>query len=77
MPTYDHELRFGVFITPYNDPPHGAVELAVHAEQVGLDLVTYQDHPYQPRFHDTLSLLAWTAAVTERVRVASLVHSLP
>ena len=25
----------------------------------------------------TLSLLAWTAAVTERVRVASLVHSLP
>lgn len=77
MPTYDHELRFGVFITPLNDPPRHAVDLAVHAEEVGLDLVTYQDHPYQPRFHDTLALLTWTAAVSERVRLASLVHSLP
>ena len=77
MPTYDHELRFGVFITPLNDPPRHAVDLAIHAERVGLDLVTFQDHPYQPRFHDTLPLLTWTAAVTERVRLASLVHSLP
>ena len=77
VPEYDHELRFGVFITPLNDPPRHAVDLAVHAERVGIDLVTFQDHPYQPRFHDTLTLLAWTAAVTERVRLASLVHSLP
>ncbi len=77
MPSYGHDVRFGVFITPSNEPPRGAVDLAVHAEQVGLDLVTYQDHPYQPRFHDTLALLAWTAAVTERIRLASLVHSLP
>lgn len=77
MLKYGHDLRFGVFITPNNDPPRFAVDLAVHAEKIGLDLVTYQDHPYQPRFHDTLALLAWTAAVTERVRLASLVHSLP
>lgn len=77
MPPYDHELRFGVFITPLNSPPHRPVELAVHAENVGLDLVTFQDHPYQPRFHDTWTLLTWTAAVTERIRLASLVHSLP
>lgn len=77
MPSYGHDVRFGVFITPSNDPPLRAVELAMHAEDVGLDLVTFQDHPYQPRFHDTLALLAWTAAVTERVRLASLVHSLP
>lgn len=77
VPTYDHDLRFGVFITPSNDPPHRPVELAVHAEEVGIDLVTFQDHPYQPRFHDTLTLLTWVAAATERVRLASVVHSLP
>lgn len=77
MSAYDHDLEFGVFITPRNDPPERPVELALAAESVGLDLVTFQDHPYQPRFHDTLALLAWTAAVTERVRLASLVHSLP
>jgi alkanesulfonate monooxygenase SsuD/methylene tetrahydromethanopterin reductase-like flavin-dependent oxidoreductase (luciferase family) len=69
--------RFGVFVTPYNDPPRHAVELAKHAEQVGLDLVTFQDHPYQPRFHDTVALLAWTGAETERIRLASAVHVLP
>lgn len=69
--------RFGVFVTPYNDPPRHAVELAKHAEQVGLDLVTFQDHPYQPRFHDTVALLAWTSAETERIRLASAVHVLP
>lgn len=78
MPTYDqHEIRFGVFITPYNDPPRFAVDRAIHAERVGLDLVTFQDHPYQPRFHDTLTLLAWVAAETERIRLASAVHALP
>lgn len=77
MTTYGHELRFGVFITPYNDPPRFAVDRAVHAEQVGLDLVTFQDHPYQPRFHDTVALLAWTAAETERIRLAASVHVLP
>lgn len=77
MPTYGHDLRFGVFITPSNDPPSRAVELAMHAESVGIDLVTFQDHPYQPRFHDTWTLLTWTAAATQRVRLASFVHSLP
>jgi alkanesulfonate monooxygenase SsuD/methylene tetrahydromethanopterin reductase-like flavin-dependent oxidoreductase (luciferase family) len=39
-------LRFGVFITPSSDQPDAVVELAVLADQVGLDLVTFQDHPY-------------------------------
>jgi alkanesulfonate monooxygenase SsuD/methylene tetrahydromethanopterin reductase-like flavin-dependent oxidoreductase (luciferase family) len=77
MPDYGRDLRFGVFITPLNDPPRQAVDLAVHAEKAGIDLVTFQDHPYQPRFHDTWTLLTWVAAETSNVRLAANVHNLP
>ena len=71
---YGHELQFGTFITPKNDPPQAAVRLAELAEASGYDLVTFQDHPYQPRFHDTSTLLTWVAARTERVHLLSLIH---
>lgn len=74
---YGHELQFGTFITPKNDPPQAAVRLAELTEASGFDLVTFQDHPYQPRFHDTSTLLAWVAARTERVRLAADVTNLP
>jgi hypothetical protein len=64
MPDYNHPLRFGSFITPRNQPPHHPVDLAMYSEDVGLDLVTFQDHPYQAVFHDTWTLLAWVAART-------------
>jgi alkanesulfonate monooxygenase SsuD/methylene tetrahydromethanopterin reductase-like flavin-dependent oxidoreductase (luciferase family) len=53
------------------------VDLAVVAEQVGLDLVTFQDHPYQPRFLDTWTLLSFVAARTSRVHLAANVTNLP
>lgn len=74
---YGHELQFGTFITPVNDPPHQAVRLAQLAEASGYDLVTFQDHPYQPRFHDTSTLLTWVAAKTERVHLSANVANLP
>jgi alkanesulfonate monooxygenase SsuD/methylene tetrahydromethanopterin reductase-like flavin-dependent oxidoreductase (luciferase family) len=74
---YGHELQFGTFITPKNDPPQAAVRLAELAEASGYDLVTFQDHPYQPRFHDTSTLLAWVAARTERIHLAADVTNLP
>ena len=74
---YGHELQFGTFITPTNDPPHTPVRLAELTEAVGYDLVTFQDHPYQPRFHDTSTLLAWVAARTERVHLSANVTNLP
>lgn len=74
---YRHELEFGTFVTPLNSPPDFAVERAHLAEQLGYDLVTLQDHPYQPRFHDTLTLLTWIAARTQRVRLMANVHNLP
>lgn len=74
---YGHELQFGTFITPSNDPPQAAVRLAQLSEASGYDLVTFQDHPYQPRFHDTSTLLTWVAARTERIHLAANVANLP
>lgn len=77
MPDYGHPLKFGSFITPRNDQPQVPVELAVLSEDVGLDIVTFQDHPYQPKFLDTATLLAWVAARTSQIQVSANVHSLP
>lgn len=77
MPDYGHDLLFGSFITPTNAAPDQVVELAQLSEQVGLDLATFQDHPYQPGFLDTWTLLSWVAAQTERIRVAANVTNLP
>ena len=53
-----------------NFPASAPVRLAVLSEQPGLNLVTFQDHPYQPSFLDTWTLLSWVAAQTERVQLA-------
>lgn len=70
MPDYHHSLRFGSFVTPVNTPPHRAVDLAKASEDAGLDLVTFQDHPYQASFHDTWTLMSWVAAQTNRVHLS-------
>lgn len=77
MPDYGHDLLFGTFITPVAAPARRPVELAVVADRAGLDLVTFQDHPYQPRFNDTWTLLSYVAAKTERVRLSGNVLNLP
>jgi alkanesulfonate monooxygenase SsuD/methylene tetrahydromethanopterin reductase-like flavin-dependent oxidoreductase (luciferase family) len=77
MADYGHELQFGVFITPHSRRPQDVVALARLTERAGLDLVTFQDHPYQPAFLDTWTLLTWVAAQTERVRIAPNVLNLP
>lgn len=77
MTDYGHDLLFGTFITPVAQPAMHAVELAVTADQAGLDLVTFQDHPYQPAFHDTWTLLSFVASRTQRIHVASNVLNLP
>jgi len=74
---YGHSIQFGTFITPVDNPPQVAVDLARLSEQLGLDLVTFQDHPYQPAFHDTWTLLSWVAAQTETIRVAGNVLNVP
>ncbi|MBP3035176.1 LLM class flavin-dependent oxidoreductase [Arthrobacter sp. zg-ZUI100] len=77
MPDYGRDLLFGAFLTPAASPPHRAVELVVAAEAAGLDLATFQDHPYQPRFLDTWTLLSYAAACTQRITLATNVLNLP
>ena len=77
MTDYGHDLLFGTFTTPLAQPAMHAVELAMVAVRAGLDLVTFQDHPYQPRFYDTWTLLSFVAARTKKVRVSPNVLNLP
>jgi len=77
MMDYGHDITFGTFITPQSHRPQDVVALAQLTERTGLDLVTFQDHPYQPAFLDTWTLLSWVAAQTETVRVSANVLSLP
>jgi hypothetical protein len=77
MTDYGHELQFGIFVTPAADQAQAVLELAALAEVAGLDLVTFQDHPYQGRFLDTWTLLSVVAAQTSSVRVAPNVANLP
>ncbi len=82
-PTYDqlvdygHPLEFGTFITPVNHPPQAAVDRARLSEALGFDLVTFQDHPYQPGFLDTWTLLSWVAAQTSTIRLSGNVLNIP
>ena len=68
MTDYGHPLEFGTFITPSNADAAETVSLAVLSEELGFDLVTFQDHPYQPRFLDTWTLMSWVLASTTRIR---------
>jgi alkanesulfonate monooxygenase SsuD/methylene tetrahydromethanopterin reductase-like flavin-dependent oxidoreductase (luciferase family) len=77
MPDYGNDLIFGSFITPTNAAPQQVVALAQASEQAGLDLVTFQDHPYQEGFLDTWTLLSYVAAQTERIHVSGNVINLP
>ena len=77
MADYGHDLVFGTFITPQNAEPRVPVALAQLSEQAGLDLVTFQDHPYQPAFLDAWTLLSYVAASTERIKISGNVLNLP
>ncbi len=74
---YGHALEFGAFITPSAAAPEAPVLLSQAAEASGLDLVTFQDHPYQPAFLDTWTLMSFVAARTERIRIAPNVLNVP
>lgn len=77
MPDYGQPLLFGTFITPTVQPSTHPVEMAIVADKAGLDLVTFQDHPYQARFYDTWTLLSYVASRTTQIHVSANVLNLP
>ncbi len=74
---YGRSLEFGLSIVPASADIELARSLARRADELGLDLIAIQDHPYQRRFLDTWSLMADLLARTERIRVFPDVANLP
>ncbi len=77
MTDYGHELVFGTFLTPGAADPGQVIALAQLTEATGLDLATFQDHPYQAQFLDTWTLLSVVAARTTTLRISPNVVNLP
>jgi alkanesulfonate monooxygenase SsuD/methylene tetrahydromethanopterin reductase-like flavin-dependent oxidoreductase (luciferase family) len=74
---YGRQLEFGLSIVPASEDLDLARRLARRADELGLDLIGVQDHPYQRRFLETWALLADLLARTERIRVFPDVANLP
>src|SRR2546422_10468892 len=74
---YGQPLEFAYFLTPDAGDPQGVLETARLVDELGYDLLAVQDHPYQPRRLDTMSLLAAILAQTTAVRVFADVGNLP
>ncbi|WP_018656028.1 LLM class flavin-dependent oxidoreductase [Actinomadura flavalba] len=75
MGDYGRPLTFGHFLSPELDAdPLGTADAA---DRYGLDLIGIQDHPYQRRFLDTLTLMQAVLSATSRVHVFPAVASLP
>lgn len=70
-------LQFGFFLTPDAANYPSLVRQAQLADQLGLDLIGVQDHPYQYRFLDTWTLISALAVQTRRVRFFPDVANLP
>lgn len=74
---YGYPIRFGTFLTPLATDPQRPVQLAQLSERLGYDLATFQDHPYQPAFLDTWTLMSYAAASTATIEIAPNVLNLP
>src|SRR5699024_5159110 len=77
MPDYGHPLEFGAFIGPDAHDIDAVLELVQLAEVSGLDIASFQDHPYQARHMATWTLLAVLGARTNAITLAPNVASLP
>jgi alkanesulfonate monooxygenase SsuD/methylene tetrahydromethanopterin reductase-like flavin-dependent oxidoreductase (luciferase family) len=75
MMSKQDKIKFGYFLIPDANTP--LLALAQEAEQLGLDYIGIQDHPYQRRFVDTFTLLSMIAARTSRIGLFPDVANLP
>lgn len=75
MADYGRPTKFGYFLIPNADAP--LLSIAREVEQLRLDYIAVQDHPYQRRFVDTWTLLSMIAATTSRIGLFPDVANLP
>src|SRR5690606_22532575 len=62
------DLQFGISVVPNWQGQDDLIREVKSADELGLDLVGIQDHPYQWRFHDTWTLISFLAGVTSQIR---------
>jgi alkanesulfonate monooxygenase SsuD/methylene tetrahydromethanopterin reductase-like flavin-dependent oxidoreductase (luciferase family) len=74
---YGRQLEFGYFLIPTSADAELSRELARRADELGLDLIGIQDHPYQWRYLETWTLIGDLLARTERIRIFPAVANLP
>ncbi|MBN7300806.1 LLM class flavin-dependent oxidoreductase [Mycobacteroides abscessus subsp. bolletii] len=77
MPGYCQEVEFGIFPTPAATRAKELVALAELADSMGIDMVSIQDHPYQGKFLDTMTLLSVIAGRTTQIRLSTNVACTP
>jgi alkanesulfonate monooxygenase SsuD/methylene tetrahydromethanopterin reductase-like flavin-dependent oxidoreductase (luciferase family) len=70
-------ILFGISVAPLADRYEENLRLVHVADDLGLDLVGIQDHPYQRRFLDTWTLISAYAVQTRRIRFFPDVANLP
>jgi alkanesulfonate monooxygenase SsuD/methylene tetrahydromethanopterin reductase-like flavin-dependent oxidoreductase (luciferase family) len=70
-------VELGISVVPAAEELATARAAVVRAEELGLDLVGIQDHPYQSRFLETWLLIGDLLARTERIRIFPDVANLP
>jgi alkanesulfonate monooxygenase SsuD/methylene tetrahydromethanopterin reductase-like flavin-dependent oxidoreductase (luciferase family) len=71
------KIEFGYFLPPEAGDFPRLLRLTRLCENLGLDWIGIQDHPYQPAFLDTWTLLSALAVQTERLRFMPNVANLP
>ena len=64
---YGRPVTFGVFVVP--EATERPLRLAALADELGFDVAGVQDHPYQRRFFDTMTLLTAMASRTHHITV--------
>ena len=74
---YGHDMAFGTFLTAAVGSAERVIALAQLTEQVGLDLVTVNDHPHAPQLYEAWTMLSVIATRTQTVKVTANVTSLP
>jgi hypothetical protein len=68
---------FGISVSPAARDIGKTLALTQLADALGLDIVSAQDHPYNPAFFDTWTLLAVLGARTRRVHLLPNVANVP
>jgi len=77
MPDYHHDLLFGISVPPNARDHRALLGIAELAEDLGLEIIGFQDHPYRARFLDAWTLLSYVAGRTQHIRLFPNVANIP